>query len=209
LIKVVIYEDDKLLLESLTVFLNRDNELKVAGSFDNSNTIEADIKEIQPDIILMDIDLPGTDGIKSIYRLRSVSKTAQVMMFTVFEDEDKIFEAIKAGANGYLLKKTPPAQLVEAIKDLYNGGSPMSGIIARKVLNNIPHRKKEEEAHKLTAREKDILSLLGKGSSYKMIAAQFNISQNTVRNHIHNIYEKLHVNSATEAAYKAFGVMRE
>ena len=204
MIKLLIYEDDLLLLENLTLYLKGDSELEVAGSFNNTDTVEEDVKATQPDVILMDIDLPGTNGIKSIYRLRTVSKTVQVMMFTVFEDEDKILESKKAGGKRYLLKKTPPAQLVEAIKDLYNGGSPMSGVIARKVLNSIPHRKQEEE-YNLTVREKDILSLLVKGNSYKMIAAQFNISQNTVRNHIHNIYEKLHVNSATEAAYKAFG----
>jgi DNA-binding NarL/FixJ family response regulator len=204
LIKLLIYEDNQVLLENLIVFLNADGELDVAGGFNNTDTIEADVTATTPDVVLMDIDLPGTNGINSIYRLRTVSKTAQVMMFTVFEDEDKIFASIKAGANGYLLKKTPPRQIVEAIKDLYSGGSPMSGVIARKVLNSMPQRHEENKAHKLTDRETEILSLLVKGNSYKMIAAQFNISPNTVRNHIHNIYEKLHVNSATEAAYKAF-----
>ncbi|MBD0298020.1 MAG: response regulator transcription factor [Flavisolibacter sp.] len=200
----LIYEDDQLLLDNLTLFLNKEEELEVAGGFNNTDTIEEDVRVTQPDVVLMDIDLPGTNGIRSIYRLRTVSKTAQVLMFTVFEDEEKIFEALKAGANGYLLKKTPPAQLVEAIKDLHSGSSPMSGLIARKVLNSFKSTK-QEETYSLTGREEEVLALLVKGNSYKMIAAQFNISQNTVRNHIHNIYEKLHVNSATEAAYKAFG----
>lgn len=203
LIKLLIYEDDALLLEQLTLFLKRAEGLEVSGSFGNTDTIEIDIKATQPDVVLMDIDLPGTNGIQSIYRLRSVSAAVQVLMFTVFEDEENVFEALKAGANGYLLKKTPPQQLVEAIIELHGGGSPMSGVIARKVLNSFKATKKEE-AYSLTAREEEVLSLLVKGHSYKMIAAQFGISQNTVRNHIHNIYEKLHVNSATEAAYKAF-----
>lgn len=199
----MIYEDDALLLEQLTLFLKSSNDLEVGGGFTNTDTIETDIKATRPDVVLMDIDLPGTtNGIHSIYRLRAVSGTVQVMMFTVFEDEENVFEALKAGANGYLLKKTPPAQLVEAIKELHNGGSPMSGVIARKVLNSFKAVKKEE-SYSLTSREEEVLSLLVKGNSYKMIATHFNISQNTVRNHIHNIYEKLHVSSATEAAYKA------
>jgi DNA-binding NarL/FixJ family response regulator len=202
LIKVLIYEDDALLLEQLTLFLKGDGALDVSGSFSNTDTIETDVRLLQPDVVLMDIDLPGTNGIQSVYRLRTVSEKVQVLMFTVFEDEENVFDALKAGANGYLLKKTPPLQLADAIKELYNGGSPMSGIIARKVLNSFKAVK--EEDYSLTAREEAILSLLVKGNSYKMIAGHFSISQNTVRNHIHNIYEKLHVNSATEAAYKAF-----
>lgn len=186
------------------LYFKEDAVLDVVGGFSNTDTIETDVKNTLPDVVLMDIDLPGTDGIQSIYRLRTASGTAQVLMFTVFEDEDKIFSSIKAGANGYLLKKTAPAQIIEAIKDLHAGGSPMSGLIARKILNNIPREKEAKDAAMLTSRETEILSLLVKGNSYKMIAAVFNISPNTVRNHIHNIYEKLHVNSATAAAYKAF-----
>ena len=202
MIKILIYEDDQTLLDNLTQFLNKDAELEVSGSFTNTANIEKDVKFIEPHVVLMDIDLPGTNGIKSIYRLRTVSRTAQVMMFTVFEDEEKIFEALKAGANGYLLKKTLPNQLIEAIKDLHNGGSPISGLIARKVLNSFKSPKPEANTA-LTTREEEVLSMLVKGNSYKTIALHFNISQNTVRNHIHKIYEKLQVNSATEAAYKA------
>jgi DNA-binding NarL/FixJ family response regulator len=203
LIKLLIYEDDSLLLEQLTLFLNSTGELEVAGSFSNTHTIEIDLKALQPHVVLMDIDLPGCNGIQSVSRLRSVSESIQVLMFTVFEDEENVFDALKAGANGYLLKKTPPQELVTAIKELHNGGSPMSGVIARKVLNSFK-AVKQEENWTLTTREEEILSMLVKGNSYKMIASHFSISQNTVRNHIHNIYEKLHVNSATEAAYKTF-----
>ncbi|MDQ3277655.1 MAG: response regulator transcription factor [Bacteroidota bacterium] len=203
MIKLLIYEDDSLLLEQLTLFLKSTGELDVAGSFGNTDTIEIDLKTLQPQVVLMDIDLPGCNGIDSVRRLRTVSDTVQVLMFTVFEDEENVFEALKAGANGYLLKKTPPQELAAAIKELHNGGSPMSGVIARKVLNSFKTIK-PEETWTLTTREEEVLSLLVKGNSYKMIAGHFCISQNTVRNHIHNIYEKLHVNSATEAAYKAF-----
>jgi DNA-binding NarL/FixJ family response regulator len=205
-IRVVIFEDKEQLRQSLTAFLNWDQEIEVVGQFPDVNTVEENILATYPDVVLMDIDMPGANGIEGVQRLRAVSESPQVMMLTVFEDDENIFAALKAGANGYLLKKTPPAQILEAVKELQAGGSPMSGVIARKVLHHFhPQPTSKDPKEQLTNREKEILDLLVKGNSYKMIAAQFEISQNTVRNHIHNIYEKLHVNSATEAAYKAFG----
>jgi len=203
LIRLIIFEDNDDLRQNLAAFLNWDEGIEVVGQFSNVMYIEDNIRATLPDVVLMDIDMPGATGIEGIRRLRLVSVATQVMMLTVFEDEDNIFAALKAGANGYLLKKTPPAQIVDAVKDLHSGGAPMSGTIARKVLGHF--HPAPSVSNILSGREKEILEQLIRGNSYKMIAAHFNISPNTVRNHIHNIYEKLHVNSATEAAYRAFG----
>jgi len=203
LIRLIIFEDNDDLRQNLAAFLNWDEGIEVVGQFSNVMHIEENIRATLPDVVLMDIDMPGATGIEGIRRLRQVSAAPQVMMLTVFEDEENIFAALKAGANGYLLKKTPPAQILEAVKDLHTGGAPMSGSIARKVLSHFHPAPTVAKA--LSVREKEILEQLIRGNSYKMIAAHFSISPNTVRNHIHNIYEKLHVNSATEAAYRAFG----
>ncbi|GAA4339463.1 response regulator transcription factor [Flaviaesturariibacter amylovorans] len=204
LIRLAIFEDNDELRRNLALFLNWDEAIEVVGQFANAVDIEAHIAAACPDVVLMDIDMPGANGIEGIARLRKVAPSIQVMMLTVFEDDDNIFAAIRAGANGYLLKKTPPAEILEAVKELHAGGSPMSGSIARRVLRHFQPAP-AEPGPALTAREQEILGLLVRGNSYKMIAAAVGISPNTVRNHIHKIYEKLHVNSATEAAYKALG----
>jgi DNA-binding NarL/FixJ family response regulator len=205
-IRVAIFEDNAELRTNLASFLNWDDGIEVVGQFPNVLNVEENMLVTMPDVVIMDIDMPGMTGIEGIKRLRKVSDKAQVMMLTVFEDDENIFAALHAGANGYLLKKTPPAQILDAVKELNQNGSPMSGKIARRVLQHFqPAPAKNDPKETLTQREREILDLLVKGNSYKMIAASFSISQNTVRNHIHNIYDKLHVNSATEAAYKAFG----
>jgi DNA-binding NarL/FixJ family response regulator len=201
MIRLVVFEDNDELRRNLALFLNWDEAIEVVGQFSNVNHIEENIQATLPDVVIMDIDMPGASGIEGIARLRALSQDIQVMMLTVFEDDENIFAALQAGANGYLLKKTPPAQILDAIKELHGGGAPMSGAIARKVLQHF-HPAPQQANELLTSREKEILDSLVKGNSYKMIAAAFGISANTVRNHIHNIYEKLHVNSATEAAYK-------
>lgn len=205
LIRIIIFEDNDELRQNLAAFLGWDEAIEVVGQYPDAKAIEEKIKAAAPNVVLMDIDMPGISGIEALRRLRSVNPDAQVMMLTVFEDEEHLFAALQAGANGYLLKKTAPAQILEAVKELHAGGAPMSGVIARKVLHHFhPKPNVTDRNEKLTVREEEILSLLVRGNSYKMIAAQMGISQNTVRNHIHHIYEKLHVNSATEAAYKAF-----
>jgi DNA-binding NarL/FixJ family response regulator len=210
MIRVIIYEDNHELRQNLAAFLAWGEGVEVVGQYGDVGSIEHHVRSLEPDVVLMDIDMPGASGIEGIRRLRTVSSKVQVMMLTVFEDEENIFAALQAGANGYLLKKTPPVQIAEAIQDLHAGGSPMSGIIARKVLIHfqqtaVPVQKANTDTGKLSAREQEILQLMARGNSYKMIAAQAGISIHTVRNHIHKIYEKLQVNSATEAAYKAFG----
>ncbi|MBP9187048.1 MAG: response regulator transcription factor, partial [Bacteroidia bacterium] len=152
----------------------------------------------------MDIDLPGINGIECIKILKEKCNQTQYMMLTVFEDDDKIFRSLEAGATGYMLKKTPPAQLIEAIKDLSSGGSPMNAQIARKVVASFNKPKLNKTAEELTKRELELLELLSKGYRYKEIADKLFISQDTVRSHIRNIYVKLHVNSKIEAINKVF-----
>lgn len=156
-----------------------------------------------PDVVLMDIDMPKMNGIECIRKLKTVMPSLQIMMLTVFEDDEKIFQSLKAGASGYLLKKTPPVKLLEAIEEVYSGGSPMSGQIARKVIQ-VFHSTQESSPHteSLSQREHEILSYLAKGHRYKEIADELFISIETVRTHIRNIYEKLHVRSRTEAVLK-------
>ena len=154
----------------------------------------------------MDINLPGMNGIECIRQVKDKSPDSQFMMFTVYENDEKVFEALKAGASGYLLKNTGLLQIVESLKELHHGGSPMSANIARKLVNLFRHSPKESvTVDVLSNRENEILQLLAKGLLYKEIADQLQISTGTVRQHIHNIYEKLHVQNRTEAINKAFG----
>jgi len=158
-----------------------------------------------PDIVLMDIHLPGISGIECIKKLKPTLSFTQFMMCTVYEDNENVFDSLCAGATGYLLKNSPPTKITDAIIDLYHGGSPMSSVIARKVIQEFrPTVEQNKDMEKLTHREREMLDLLAKGYRYKEIADQLSISFETVRTHIHNIYEKLHVQSRTEALNKAF-----
>ena len=153
----------------------------------------------------MDINLPGMSGIECLSRIKEKCPGTQFMMFTIYEDDEKVFEALKAGAHGYLLKKTPKEKLLEALDELYNGGSPMSTNIARKVIEAFEKRNRPaEELNELTNKERQILDLLAKGFLYKEIATQLHSTRNTIKQHIHHIYEKLHVQNRTEAINKAF-----
>ncbi len=156
------------------------------------------------DMVLFDIELPGMSGIECMYKLKSVHRQMQCMMLTVFDDAENIFKAIKAGATGYILKNTSPEKIFEAITDLYNGGSPMSSQIARKVIEAFQQtdNSKNESYHSLSRREQEIIQILAQGYRYKEIADQLFLSQETIRTHIRNIYEKLHVNSRWEALKK-------
>lgn len=181
---------------------------EVAGSFSHVLDCIDDIVECKPDVILMDIEMPGMTGIEAVRTIKKAFPQIQILMQTVFEDDDRVFDSICAGASGYILKNHLNTKLVDAIMELQYGGSPMSPSIARKVLNKlqqIPHHIIPEETpdYQLTPREKEVLACIVNGLAYKMIADQLNISYETVRSHVKKIYEKLHVASLTEAVSKA------
>lgn len=208
--RVLIYEDNADLRASLGQLLSADPSLELVGSLPNCTAVTTDVARLQPDVVLMDIDMPGMTGIEGLKRLKAVRPETLVVMLTVFEENNRVFDAICAGADGYLLKKTPPAKLLDAISEVRAGGAPMTPAIARQVLRLFPASparvqagSQAEPTDALSAREHEILKLLVEGYSYKMIAADRNISLDTVRSHIKKIYEKLHVHSMTEAVSKA------
>lgn len=204
-IRVSIYEDNTPLREALEILLKGTEAYCLVGSYGDCTHIEEELPHDRPDVILMDIDMPGRSGIEGSYIVKRLSPATEVLILTVFDEDEKVFEAICAGASGYLLKKTPPARILEAIEEVYNGGAPMSPSIARKVLQLFPKAPAANlELDKLTAREQEVLHSLAKGNSYKMVAADLEISIDTVRTYIKRIYEKLHVHSVSEAIAKAF-----
>ncbi len=205
MIKVLIYEDNPQLREGLTMLIDGSDGFSVVASYKNCNNIIPELEAWSPDVILMDIDMPGVNGIEGLKRIREVNQNIKVLMLTVFDDNKNVFEALKNGANGYLLKKTPPAKLLEYIGDVATGGAPMTSSIATQVLkmfSELPQQANNE--YNLSEREKQVLQLLVNGYSYKMIANDMFIAIDTVRSHIKKIYEKLQVNSKSEAVAKAF-----
>lgn len=202
MINVLIFEDNTRLRETLELLIESDLSLTLIGSYANCDDVANIVTAAAlPDVILMDIDMPGLGGIEGVRLAKQELPDVQIIMFTVFEDEDKIFNCLKYGANGYLLKKDSHSKILAAIKDVYNGGTPMTPEIARKVVG-IFKEEKNQPAHSLTQRELEILTNLSHGSSYKELAAQFNISIETVRTHLKNIYTKMHVACGTEAVAK-------
>ncbi|MBS1520302.1 MAG: response regulator transcription factor [Bacteroidetes bacterium] len=203
MIKVGIVEDNNTLRKSLTSLFNDAGDMRCVMSLNNLLHIVKEIQKNSPDVILMDIGLPNISGIDGVLTVKAFFPSIQIMMFTVFEDADKIFDAIRNGASGYLLKKTPPLEIVEAVRDLNNGGAPMTASIARKVIQSFHVQQASTvEEYKLTPREKEILRSLVDGASYKKIADQYMVSISTIRTHICSIYNKLHVNSKAEAVAK-------
>ena len=204
LIRVIVFEDNRDLREGMTFLLQATPGLTLAGAFPDCRELPVQIPALQPDVVLMDIDMPGITGIEATPLLKALRPECQVLMLTVFEDEEKIFQAIRNGASGYLLKRTPPGEIIKAIFDVHRGGSPMTASVARKVLHFFQEpAKTTSNDYQLSARELDILKGLVKGYSYKLIADEFFISVDTVRSHIRHIYDKLQVNSKTEAVLKA------
>jgi DNA-binding NarL/FixJ family response regulator len=205
-ITLAIVEDLDEVRDGLKNFIGLSSDFKVLDTFKTAEEALYDIPKLKPDIVIMDISLPGMNGIECIRQVKEKSPRTQFMMFTVYENDEKIFEALKAGASGYLLKNTGLVQLIEALKELHSGGSPMSANIARKLVTVFRTKEKDAEpVEALSHRENEILQLLSRGLLYKEIADQLSIATGTVRQHIHKIYEKLHVQNRTEAINKAFG----
>jgi DNA-binding NarL/FixJ family response regulator len=207
-LRIAIFDDNKNIRESIGMLLTTENSFEVVGSFSHVLDCIEDIAACKPDVVLMDIEMPGMTGIEAVIKIKKEFPHIQVLMQTVFEDDDRVFDSICAGASGYILKNFLNTRLVDSIKELQFGGSPMSPSVARKVLNkmqSVASVIKPEEApdYNLTPREKEVLTCLVNGLSYKMIGADLNISYETVRSHVKKIYEKLHVASLTEVVAKA------
>ena len=200
-IRIVIFEDNDRLRESLAYLLQM-NGYEVLGDYNQCNDAANIARVYEPDVVLMDIDMPGDNGIKGVRVIKESRPQTAVIMYTVFEDDEKLFECLCAGANGYLLKKTPPARLFDAIQEVVDGGAPMSPVIARKVLNTF-QVKETSNKYNLSPREIEVLQWLIKGYSIKIIAAEMSLAFDTVRSHLKNIYQKLHVNCGKEAIAKA------
>jgi DNA-binding NarL/FixJ family response regulator len=205
MIRVLLFEDNKNLRESLSLYLASTEGVWLSGAYPDATDAVSLVKKHQPDVVLMDIQMPHVSGIDALIAIKTLNKKVKVLIQTVFEDNAKIFAAICAGANGYILKSPKPELYVQAIRDVYNGGSHLSPIIATKMLKMFQNQFTEAENNyvKLTTREQEVLKCMVKGMSYKMVADACDISFNTVHSHVKNIYEKLHVNSASEAVVKA------
>jgi len=205
-IKVSIVEDNRGTRESLSELLGRSPALRCVGAHPTGEDALRHIPAEEPDVVLMDINLPGMNGIECVSRLKERLPRTQVLMLTTYEESDLIFDSLRRGASGYLLKNMPPAELIQAVEQVHAGGAPMSMQIARKVVNHFQQiRHPASEVERLTKREQEILALLAKGFLYKEIADQLGITLSTVRAHLHAIYEKLHVQSRTEAVVKFLG----
>lgn len=206
-IRVILFDDNSLYRDSMSMLLNGVPNINFIGAFSNCNNLLKDLDRTKPDVVLLDIDMPGLNGIEACKVIRSHAADVKILMQTVFDDPDRIFKAICAGAHGYMLKGTLPAKIIEAIDEVNRGGAPMTPEVASKVLNLLSSKQAETNSsnqdYKLSAREKEVLKLLVEGKAYKMISAELNITYDTVRAHIKKIYEKLHVNSMTEAVAKA------
>ncbi len=202
-IEVAIVEDNDDIREALRVLINGSAGFSWTKVFNNAEDAALKLPTTKVDIVLMDIHLPGISGIECVALLKEKMPKTQFMMVTVFEDDDSIFNALKAGATGYILKRTSPAQILEALRELHNGGSPMSPEIARRVVASL-HHKKNDNIEILTDREKQILDYLAKGYLYKEIANELKVSYETIKKHIQHIYTKLQVQNKVEALNKAF-----
>jgi len=200
--KLVIFEDNENLRKSLAVLLNSSEEYLVVGDFPNVHEAGKQVKALNPDMVILDIDMPGKDGISVIPEIKEINPELSIIMYTQFEDEDKIFRSLCAGADGYILKKTSPMVLFQAMEEISNGGAPLSPAIAKKVLASFRTQKNHVLQYNLTTREIEVLKLLIKGYSIKYIAAELFIAYDTCRAHLKNIYTKLHVNCGKEAIAK-------
>jgi DNA-binding NarL/FixJ family response regulator len=204
MIRVAIFDDNNSFLEGMKILLMGNENFLLVGAFSNAIKVTQKIAKCNPDVVVMDIKMPDVSGIQAVTEIKKEFPNIQILMQTVFEDDDKVFSAICAGASGYLLKGTPPDEMLKALQEVYDGGSPISSHIARKVLGLFQTQFSfTDQFYDLSPREKDVLKLLVEGQSYKMIADSLFISYHTVNAHIRKIYDKLHVNSSQEAISKA------
>jgi DNA-binding NarL/FixJ family response regulator len=202
-IKVALVEDDEGIRSSLAALIRRASNLRLAGDYPDAETALQEIPRKPPDVVLMDINLPGLNGVECVRQLKLNLPEVQVLMLTVYEDSDSLFNSLKAGASGYLLKRTVPTKLLEAIRDVHMGGSPMTPQLARRLVQFFSNPASGQAAvSKLTAGEKEFLDQLARGYAYKEIADRMKISIDTVRSYVRTVYEKLHVHSRTEAVVK-------
>jgi DNA-binding NarL/FixJ family response regulator len=203
MISVSIVDDEKELRHSITTFVNGSPGFRCLSAYSSAEAALKDLANDKPDVVLMDINLGGMNGIECVERLKSKAPTMQILMLTVYEDTDQIFKALAAGASGYLLKRSSPTKLLQAIREVHAGGSPMTSSIARKVVASFQKSKQtgQKQTH-LSPREEAVLNCLAKGLTYKQIADQLEISIDTIRTYLRRIYEKLHVQSRTEAVAK-------
>lgn len=204
MITVCIVEDISEIRDGFQTIMNMSDDIKCIGAFHTGEEAIIQLPILNPDITIMDINLPGISGIECIQKLKKLNMKSLYLMFTVYDDDEIVFEAIKAGASGYILKKTSPAKFLEAIKEIHAGGSPMSPYIARKIINAFHHRPQQTEKSVLSPREEEVLTFLSNGLLYKEIAEKLFITVGTVKQHIHKIYDKLHVQNKTEAINKFF-----
>ena len=205
MVGILLYEDNDSLRDSLANLLALSKDLLLLGSFSRAAGVVAHVTEMRPDVILMDIDMPGMNGIEAVKQVRTVDRKVQIIMLTIFDDNRHVLDAICAGATGYLLKKHLSDYLPDAIRQVMHGEPPMSPGVARMIIQHMQEQATKPAApdYGLTAREKEILAQLSKGKALKMIASDLFIRLDTVRTHIKNIYEKLQVHSQTEAVSKA------
>lgn len=204
-LRVICFDDNKNIRDSVSLLLSTTGNIKMIAGFDSCKNLLQDIEREKPDVIIMDIDMPEINGVQAVEILRKQYPNLPVMMLTGFEDDEKVFSSLCAGANGYILKNTKMDSLINQIQEVYEGGAPMTPLIARKVLNQFAKmqpQKTPDENYNLSNREKDVLHLLVQGKSYKMIADELHISYETVHSHIRKIYQKLQVNSVGEAVSK-------
>ena len=201
--KIAVFEDNQKFRESLEFIIVTSNDMELCGSFEDTNRLQQRIEALQPDVVLMDINIPGKNGIEAVKEIKEHFPLVNVCMQTVFDDADKIYASLCNGASGYILKNTPPEKLLQAIREVAEGGSFFTPSVAKKILHNFQQEQSSGEFIQLTEKEKEVLRYLVDGLSYKMIADKCHVSFHTIHTHIRNIYDKLHVNSKGEAINKA------
>lgn len=204
MIRVLLFEDNVDFIDSLSELIHSTDDMELTAVYNNCKNVVKNVQYHQPDLVLMDIDMPIENGLQGLRNIRASGNEVCILILTVFDDNDRVFQAICNGASGYILKRTSPEKILDAIREAHTGGAPMTPSVAKQVLKLFSQPfQKSDELQTLTAREHDVLSFLVRGYSYKMAAGEMNVGIETLRYHIKNIYIKLHVNSKSEAVAKA------